>query len=116
MITFESVNLPLVLAMILIALRYHTHAGISMSTPYHDSIEKYKNLMCMNDQPYTDNEYRDKRQTLQENYLNQGETLLIKCYLALLTTFGVFMNGYAIYKTTKVRRKINVQKSNELTY
>ena len=103
MITFESVNLPFVLAMILIALSYHNHAVVSMSTPYHDSIEKYQNLMCMNDQPFIKNEYRDKRQILQENYLNQGETLLIKCYLALLTTFGVSMNGYAIYKTTKVR-------------
>ena len=103
MITFESVNLPFILAIILIALSYQSHAGVSMSTPYHDSIEKYQNLMCMNDQPYTDNEYRDKRQILQENYLNHGETLLIKCYLALLISFGVTMNGYAIYKTTKVR-------------
>lgn len=103
MVTFESVNLPFVLAMILIALSYHNPRGVSISTPYHDSIEKYKNLMCMNDQPYIDNEYRDKRQILQENYLNHGETLLIKCYLALLISFGVTMNGYAIYKTTKVR-------------
>ena len=103
MIVIESVNLPFVLAMILIALSYHNSAGVSMSTPYHDSIEKYQNLMCMNDQPYTNYEYRDKRQILQENYLNHRETLLIKCYLALLTTFGVSMNGYAMYRTTKVR-------------
>ena len=103
MITFESVSLPFVLAMILIALSSHNKAGVAMSTPYHNPIEKYQNLMCMNDQPYADNEYRDKRQILQENYLKQGETLLIKCYLVLLATFGVSMNGYAIYRTTKVR-------------
>ena len=103
MITFEYVNLPFVLAIILVALSYPTDAGVSMSTPYYDSIKKYQNLMLINDQPYTDNQYRDKRQILQENHLNQGETFLIKCFLALLTTFGVAMNGYAIYKTTQVR-------------
>ena len=103
MITFESVSLPFVLAIILIALSYQNQAGVSMSNPNYDSIKKYQNLMLINDQPYIYNEYRDKRQTLQENHLNQGETLLIQCYLAFLTTFGVSMNGYAIYKTIKVR-------------
>ena len=75
----------------------------SMSTPYNDSIERYRNLMLMNGPAYIYNENRDKRQILQENNMKKDETLLITCYLALLTIFGVSMNGYAIYRTTKVR-------------
>ena len=103
MISFESINFLILLAITLIAVTYQYDAAHLMSTPYNDSIERYRNLMLINGPAYIYNENRDKRQILQENNMKKDETLLITCYLALLTIFGVSMNGYAIYRTTKVR-------------
>ena len=112
MISFEYVNLTILLVIILIAVAYQHDAAVSMSTPYNDSIERYRNLMLMNGPAFIYNENRDKRQILQENNMNHDETLLITCYLTLLTIFGISMNGYAIYRTTKVRKITYFEKIN----
>ena len=103
MISFESVKFPILLAMVLKAVTHQYDTINSISTPYNDSIVRYRNLMLMNGPAYIYNENRDKRQILQENNMKKDETLLIICYLTLLSIFGVSINGYAIYRTTKVR-------------
>ena len=89
--------------MVLKAVTHQYDTINSISTPYNDSIVRYRNLMLMNGPAYIYNENRNKRQILPENNMNDGETFLITCYITLLTIFGISMNGYAIYRTTKVR-------------
>ena len=79
-----------------------------MFTPYDDSSERYRKLMLkrvlLNDQINNNDVDHVDVDTVEidKGDKKEGETMLITFYLIILIILGVHMNGYAIYKTTKV--------------
>ena len=79
-----------------------------MFTPYDDSSERYRKLMLkrvlLNDQiKENDVDHVDVDTVrIDKGDKKEGERMLITFYLIILIILGAHMNGYAIYRTTKV--------------
>ena len=79
-----------------------------MFTPYDDSSERYRKLMLkrvlLNDQiKENDVDHVDVDTVrIDKGDKKEGERMLITFYLVILIILGAHMNGYAIYRTTKV--------------
>ena len=69
-----------------------------------NTLQQYRKLMMLNDRYDLDVDHVDIAEVspMDKDDAEEGETMLITFYLSILIILGVFMNGYAIFKTTKV--------------
>ena len=75
-----------------------------------NSHQQYRKLMLLNNQydvemdhvGVDDDKVDEEVDHVANGDIKEGETMLITFYLVIIIILGAHMNGYAIYRTTKV--------------